>query len=52
MFFAYEDLVYRLYTFPLEWIERIDFVDKEYKKMLLSDYRSMCNRWKSIIKEM
>lgn len=52
MFFAYEDLVYRLYTFPLEWIERVDFVEEVYREMFLREYRTMCDRWRAIVEEM
>ncbi len=51
MFFNYEDLVYRLYTFPLDWVDGVDFVESSYKKLFLEEYKRMCENFEKEIKE-
>ena len=51
MFFNYEDLVYRLYTFPLDWVDEVDFVSSNYKELFLEEYKKMCENFEKEIKE-
>lgn len=51
MFFNYEDLVYRFYTFPLDWVDGIDFTDIKYKELFLKEYKKMCENFEKEIKE-
>lgn len=43
MYFGHEDLVYRLHTFPIDWVKGIDFVEPEYRELFLAEYRQMCD---------
>ncbi len=43
MYFGYEDLVYKLHTFPIDWVKGIDFVEPEYRELFLAEYRQMCD---------
>lgn len=49
--FNYEDLIYRLNTFPTNWIERVDFIDLNYKKMFIDEFRSVCYVFEKEIKK-
>lgn len=51
MFFSYEDLVYRFYTFPLDWVDGVDFVEPSYKELFLKEYKKMCENFENEIKE-
>jgi len=50
MFFNYEDLIYRFYTFPLNWISKIDFIELSYKELFLKEYEHMCKNFEKEIK--
>ena len=52
MFFGYEDLVYRLYTFPLDWVDGIDFTDLNTKALFFQEYQQMCEGFENVIEKM